>query len=31
VAEWEQALNALVYALYKLTDDEIRIIEEATK
>jgi len=31
VAEWEQELNALVYALYKLTDDEIRIVKEETK
>ncbi len=31
VAEWEQELNALAYEFYKLTDDEIRIIEEETK
>jgi len=30
VAEWEQELNALVYELYSLTGEEIRIVEEAT-
>jgi len=29
--EWEQELNALVYELYRLTNEEIRIIEEAMK
>ena len=27
VTEWERELNALVYELYGLTEDEIRIIE----
>jgi len=31
VAEWEQDLRALVYELYGLTAEEIRIVEEATK
>lgn len=31
VAEWEQELNTLVYELYNLTSEEIRIVEEATK
>ena len=31
VVEWEQKLNALVYELYRLTNEEIRIIEEAMK
>jgi len=31
VVEWEQELNALIYELYDLTDEEIRIVEEATK
>jgi len=31
VAEWEHELNVLVYELYGLTGDEIRIVEEATK
>jgi len=30
VAEWEQELNILVYELYGLTDEEFRIVEEAT-
>ncbi len=29
VSEWEQELNALVYELYGLTREEIRIVEEA--
>jgi len=28
VTEWEQELNALVYELYKLTDEEAKIVEE---
>lgn len=31
VAEWEQELNTLVYELYGLTGEEIRIVEEVTK
>jgi very-short-patch-repair endonuclease len=31
VQEWEKELNRLVYKLYGLTAEEIRIIEEATK
>ena len=31
VAKWEQELNVLVYALYKLTDDEIYMVEEGNK
>ena len=27
VTEWERELNALVYELYGLTEDEIRLIE----
>ncbi len=27
VAQWERELNALVYALYGLTEDEIAIVE----
>jgi len=27
VAKWEQKLNALVYELYGLTKDEIRMVE----
>jgi len=27
VAEWERELNALVYALYELTEEEIAILE----
>jgi hypothetical protein len=28
VEEWERELNALVYQVYGLTDDEIAIVEE---
>ena len=31
VAEWEQELNALVYELYKLTNEEIKIVVEGVK
>jgi hypothetical protein len=30
VEEWERALNALVYEVYGLTDDEIAIVERST-
>jgi type I restriction-modification system DNA methylase subunit len=30
VTEWEHELNALVYKLYRLTNEEIKIVEEAT-
>jgi len=28
VTEWEQEIDRLVYALYGLTDDEIKIVEQ---
>ena len=31
MAEWERELNALVYELYSLTDEEIKIVEEASQ
>jgi len=31
IAKWEQELNILVYELYGLADEEIRIVEEATR
>jgi len=29
VAKWERELNALIYEFYILTNEEIRIVEEA--
>jgi hypothetical protein len=31
IKETDKQINQLVYKLYNLTDDEIRIVEEATK
>ena len=29
VSAWERELDELVYALYRLTDDEIKLVEES--